>query len=195
MIGELAEILIRVLGGVWVVKEKINFLKEGSLQKKIMFLLYEICLKNMGGYVGLSAKIISPPCLPHGLKGVFVSGGATIGYGCVIFQNVTIGSNSIPTSKTCGSPTVGNNCYIGVGAVIVGDITVGNNCRIGANCTVFFDIPDNSVVLSSKPRVMQKENNINLYYKWSEKGPVYWDKGVWVLEKDQKICELFTGKL
>lgn len=195
MFGELAEIIVKCLGGIWLVKEKVNGMPQG-MKKKLMLLLYDICLRNMGGYIGVSAIISSPPCLPHGLKGVFISGGASIGENCVIFQNVTVGSNPIPTSKTCGFPAIGNNCYIGAGAAIIGHIVIGDNCRIAANCSVFFNMPPNSIAVPSTPRVIQKgEKNINKYYKWSEEGPVYYDKGSWQLEQDQEIIQLFAGKL
>lgn len=166
-----------------------------GLRKNIMMSVYDLCLRNMGGYLGICANIASPPCLPHGLKGVFISGGATIGENCVIFQNVTIGSNSIPRSKTCGAPTIGNNCYIGAGAAIIGNVKIEDKCRIGANCTVFFDMPANSVVVTNSPRIIQRENIVNRYYKWSKDGPIYYDKGEWILENDKEIKELFKGKL
>lgn len=67
-----------------------------------------------------------------------------------------------------GVPTIGDNCYIGSGAKIFGDIKIGNNVRIGANCPVFFDVPDNATVVLPKPRIMQKEAGYQ-YYTLREK--------------------------
>ena len=58
-----------------------------------------------------------------------------------------------------GAPTIGDNCYIGAGAKIVGKIHVGNNVKIGTNCVVFEDIPDNSTVVLSKPRIIVKNDD------------------------------------
>ena len=94
---------------------------------------------------------------PHGFYGIFISNGAKIGTGCTIFQHVTIGSNTLLDSKNSGTPTVGNNVYIGAGAKIIGNVKIGNNVRIGAGCTVTRDVPDNCTVAQSAPFVLQKE--------------------------------------
>lgn len=59
-------------------------------------------------------------------------------------------------SKGYGAPTIGDNCYSGAGAKIIGNVRVGNNCRIGANAVVVEDIPDNSTVVCDKPRIIHK---------------------------------------
>ena len=95
---------------------------------------------------------------PHSFYGIFISQNASIGKGCTIFQQVTIGSNTL--SKTIGGPTIGNNVYIGAGAKIIGNIKVGNNVRIGTNAVVVKDIPDNATVVLQQPRVIIHEDRI-----------------------------------
>lgn len=194
MIGDFAEIIIRLLGGVWSVKKMANSLRPGVNQKTLK-LIFDLSIKNRGGYLGITANIDGPLCLPHGFKGVFISGGATIGKNCVIFQNVTIGSNHIPTSKTCGAPTIGDDCYISAGAAIIGNISIGDNCRIGANCSVFSDLPSNCTAVVQEPRIITKDNINNKYYKWSPRGPLYFNKGKWILENNPSVVKLFKGKL
>lgn len=70
--------------------------------------------------ISIDAKIASPLILPHGVSGIFVTQSATIGKNVVIFQQVTIGANTIKGSKSYGAPTIGNNVYIGAGAKIIG---------------------------------------------------------------------------
>ena len=84
---------------------------------------------------------------PHGFYGIFISQRANVGEGCVIYQQVT-----------GGAPTIGNNCLIGAGAKIIGNVHVGNNVRIGANAIVVDDVPDNCTVVMNKPRVIVREN-------------------------------------
>jgi len=158
-------------------------------------LIYYTYLREIGSFVGHSVIFKSLPLFPHGLKGVFIAGGAHIGTNCVIFQQVTIGANPLPASKTCGLPWIGSNVYIGAGAKIIGNIRVGDNCRIGANCTVFEDIPDNCVVVSQPPRIIQKENLDNRFYRWSAEGPLYYENGNWNLETDPDIIRMLNGKL
>ena len=83
--------------------------------------------------------------MPHGLQGIFISNNAKIGKDVVIFHQVTIGSNTIKGSKSYGSPTIGDGCYIGCGAKIIGGVIIGNNVRVGANCIITQDVSANSV--------------------------------------------------
>lgn len=77
--------------------------------------------------------------MPHGLKSIFISGGSEIGKNCVIYQQVTIGGNSLIDSSSNGSPIIGDNCFIGAGAIVVEDI------------------PLNSLVVAEKPKIIKKD--------------------------------------
>ncbi len=94
---------------------------------------------------------------PHGLSGIFISSGAVIGEGCVLFHQVTVGSNSLRGSKGVGAPVLGDHVYIGAGAKIIGGIRIGSHVRIGANCVVTEDVPDNCTVVMEKPRVIVRD--------------------------------------
>ncbi len=106
--------------------------------------------------ISIDAKIDTSITLPHGVSGIFISQSAEIGKDCVIFQQVTIGANTISGSKSYGAPVIGDAVYIGAGAKIIGGVHVGNNARIGANATVVRDIPDNSVAIQQELRVIEK---------------------------------------
>jgi serine O-acetyltransferase len=114
---------------------------------------------------------INPFITPHGLFGIYISFGAKVGKNCVIFNNVTIGSNTLNDSKGYGAPTIGNNVYIGTGAKIIGNVKIGNNVRIGANCVVTENVPANSTVVLPHSRIIKKNKKQN--NKYSE----------WVLDK------------
>ncbi|MBV1876735.1 MAG: hypothetical protein KUG79_03740 [Pseudomonadales bacterium] len=53
-----------------------------------------------------------------------------------------------------GSPTIGNNVYLGSGVVILGNVTIGDNVLIGANSVVLSDIPPNSLAVGTPARVV-----------------------------------------
>jgi serine O-acetyltransferase len=131
---------------------------------------YTEYLARYGSWIGPGACFGGDPVLPHGVYGIFISDGARIGKDCVIFHQVTIGSNTLAESKGAGAPVIGDNCLIGAGAKIIGGVKVGNNCRIGANCVVYRDIPNNSVAVLSETRVIQKKALDNRYSGW-EQGP------------------------
>lgn len=80
--------------------------------------------------------------LPHFGLGVVIHPRSVIGDNFKIYQNVTIGFR-----KGMGPPRIGDNCYIGAGACILGDIEIGNNVTIGANAVVMMDVPDNYVAV------------------------------------------------
>ncbi|MFJ7509358.1 serine O-acetyltransferase [Peribacillus simplex] len=163
----------------WKLKALCNKVNN-PLLKRVLIQIYNSLLDLKGSYIGHTSIFKGIPMFPHGVNSIFITGGANIGSNCVIFQQVTIGSNSLPDSKTNGSPTIGDNCYIGAGAKIIGNVTIGENVRIGANCVVFTDVPSNSVVVLPPPRVIQKEHEIdNKYYvvKHGKRG--YIDEGEW----------------
>lgn len=107
---------------------------------------------SLGTHISESASFATPPSLPHGIRGIFVSHRAVIGKNAVIFHHVTIGEGK------GGAPQIGDNCYIGAGAKIIGNIKIGNNVRIGAGCVVVTDIPDNCTVVMEKPRVILRND-------------------------------------
>lgn len=102
-----------------------------------------------GFFEPLSARFEARPVFPHGLSGIFVSGGATIGRDCVIFQQATIGSNTLAGSERFGFPSIGRSVYIGAGAKVIGAVTIGDSARIGANTVVTRDVPPWATVVGT----------------------------------------------
>ena len=124
------------------------------------FCTYLMCRSahRHGGYVGPGAEFASQPVLPHGLHGVFISRYAVVGARCKIYQNVTIGE------VDGKAPVIGQDCLIGAGAVLVGDIRVGRGVRIGAGAVVSRDVPDCATVVSQPPRVMERGDGHGVQY-------------------------------
>lgn len=147
----------------WGVKIPVldNYLRKRYLKRAI--------LAN-GSYIGNPMLFKTKPIFPHGICGIFISGAAKVGEECIIFQQVTIGSNYLPGSSNIGAPTIGDNVYIGAGAKIIGGVHIGNNCRIGANAVVFQNVPDNCTVVCERPRVIPSEREINRYYSMNSEG-------------------------
>ena len=146
---------------------KTYFTTKSIFEKRKATLKCAYINRYFGSSIPLNANI-NRFTTPHHFYGIFISAGATIGTGCTIFQNVTIGSNTLLDSKSAGVPTIGNSVYIGAGAKIIGNVKVGNNVRIGAGCTVTRDVPDNCTVAQAAPIVIQKtvpQNNRWVGYK------------------------------
>lgn len=145
-------------GDYWGLKEHLQSHPSGMLKQA-----YEKYFMKYGSYVGIGSQIAGRPYFPHGCVGVFISNDAVIGKDAVIFQQVTIGSNTLPDSKHPGAPTVGDGAYIGAGAKIIGGVTVGDHCRIGANAVVVKDMPPHSVAVCAPTQIIQKENLDNTF--------------------------------
>ena len=138
------------LGHFWKLYRRQKKAKNGILRDILTFRMSR-CAHKHGGYIGSEAEFLGVPKLPHGLHGIFVSRYATIGENCWIYQNVTIGE------VNGKAPVIGDNCLIGAGAVIIGDIRIGNHVKIGAGTVVNADVPDNSTVVSQPMRVLERE--------------------------------------
>jgi serine O-acetyltransferase len=120
------------------------------------------------------------PCFPHGLSGIFISGGARIGKNVVIFQHVTIGSNTLIGSSKFGSPAICDDCYIGAGAKIIGNILVGRSTRIGANAVLTNDVPESSVIYTRATIRKRVENSDNRYFTYRNGKFFYFHDGRYV---------------
>ena len=104
---------------------------------------------SMGTDFGRGAFFAAPPHLPHGLNGIMISHYAKIGGNAVIYHQVTIAQGEGETAAI-----IGDNCFIGAGAKIVGSLCIGHNVKIGANAVVVNDIPDNCTVVGVSARIL-----------------------------------------
>lgn len=137
-----------IYGYFWTFKEKVG-------NSNLKYQIYSQYCARSSAFDGLKFSFTGRPILPHGLNGIHISNGATIGSGVVIFQQVTIGSNTLKGHRREGSPTIGNNVYIGAGAKIIGKVTIGDNCRIGANAVVVTDMKSNSTAVAATTRIIE----------------------------------------
>src|SRR5580704_2345228 len=77
--------------------------------------------------------------------GVVIGETAIVGDDVTLYQGVTLGG----TGKEHGKrhPTIEDHVVVGGGAKILGNITVGRNCRIGAGSVVLRNVPEDSTVV------------------------------------------------
>jgi acetyltransferase-like isoleucine patch superfamily enzyme len=55
-----------------------------------------------------------------------------------------------------GRIKIGNNCFIGIGSIILPNVEIGDNCIIGAGSIVRESIPENSVAAGNPAKVILK---------------------------------------
>ena len=91
--------------------------------------------------------------LPH-TGTIVVSKYAKIGDNCRLHVCTNIGASA----GKRGAPIIGNNCYIGPGAILFGEISIADNTTIAANATVNRSCSTPNVVLAGTPAKVVKEN-------------------------------------
>jgi serine O-acetyltransferase len=132
--------------GNWFYNHRVPFIPR--IIRNLIFLLFN-------SYIPVSANIGKGSVFAYGAIGVVIHANAHIGQGCVLGQGITIGAaEGYISNKVNKCPIIGDNCYIGAGAKIIGDIRIGNNCQIGASAVVLKDVPDNSVVVGIPARIV-----------------------------------------
>jgi serine O-acetyltransferase len=126
----------------WLVKRRIPF-------------IHIFIRRHVELFTGISlppAAVIGKGLLIEHFGGIVVNAQAVIGENCTLSHQVTIG-NKHPGGK---APVIGNNVYVCVGAKILGDITIGDNCIIGAGAVVLESMPANSVIAGVPAKVVKK---------------------------------------
>lgn len=97
----------------------------------------------------------------------------------VTFSNATVLCHDASTKRALGYSKVGRVCigddtFVGCGAIILPNVHVGNKVIIGAGSVVKNDIPDNSVVVGNPARVIYTyDEYIAKNKKMMEDAPVF----------------------
>lgn len=102
------------------------------------------------------------------------------GFPVRIGENVTVGHSAVVHGTT-----IGNNCLIGMGAILMNGSRIGDNCIIGAGSLVpqGREIPAGSLVMGSPARVIRPATDEELERAWAntrlyvEEAARYRDKG------------------
>lgn len=82
--------------------------------------------------------------------GVVIGPDCRIGARCTIMQGATLGAGA------GGSPTLGDDVFVGAGAKIFGRLKVGDRSAIGANSVVLEAIPSNSFAAGMPAAVIKR---------------------------------------
>jgi maltose O-acetyltransferase len=134
-------------------------------------------LKELLGQAGEGIWIEPPFYCDYG-HNIFMEKGSYLNFNCVILDcnTVNIGENTLigpavqiyaayhstdPQARLTGlelaAPVViGNNVWIGGGAIICQSVTIGDNTTIGAGSIVVDDIPPNVVAVGNPCRVIKQ---------------------------------------
>jgi len=144
--------LRRLLDPIWQYQYALRQLEFAinTRRARLIKLFWHWRYRRLGLLLGFS---IPPNVFGPGLSiahfgTIVVNGKARVGANCRIHVCTNIGNHPADPSR---APVIGNNCYIGPGAKIYGDITLGDNVRIGANAVVNRSFPDDDITLVGIP--------------------------------------------
>ena len=118
-----------------------------NMGHKFRYLWYFVKYKRMCYELKVDIKpnVVGPGFrLMHLGAFVHIKKNCRIGKNCTILPGLVIGNKHLEGDNSW--VTIGDDCYIGLGAKIFGEVHIGNNVTIGANAVVTKDIPDNVVV-------------------------------------------------
>lgn len=131
-----------------------------SVLCKAMLVFYKLRLKNLGIKLGFSIDpFVFGPGLSIAHYGcITVNPNARVGSNCRIHEGVTLGA----TNGESGAPIIGDNCFIGSGAKIIGQIEIGNDVAIGAGAVVVKSCEEDGVTLGGVPASIISHNNSSI---------------------------------
>jgi serine O-acetyltransferase len=127
----------------------------GAIPRKFAVIRHRIWSAVTGCDLPINTVIDGGLLLPHP-NGIVVHPMCKIGPNCLIFQQVTLGSNG--SKNNSGVPTLGGHVDVGAGAKILGPITIGDNAVIGANAVVLANVPANAVAIGIPARITLRED-------------------------------------
>ncbi|WP_267405630.1 MULTISPECIES: DapH/DapD/GlmU-related protein [unclassified Chryseobacterium] len=140
-----------------------------------MILLYRIILKIRSLYQDLVKNAAIKVAIHQGMKvgeNLYVQGIPNFGSECFLIEmgdNVTIAEGvsfinhggdgrvtkrieKYKDGRTFGRIKIGNNTFIGKGAVLLPGVSIGSNCIVGSMSVVSSSVPDNSVYAGAPAR-------------------------------------------
>lgn len=118
-----------------------------ALRRKLVHARHRLWSIVAGADIPLGTSIGGGLRLPHP-NGIVIHPDVEIGPNCMIYQQVTIGSDG------AGVPRIGGHVDFGAGAKVLGPISIGDHVLIGANAVVIRDVPSHSMAVGVPARIV-----------------------------------------
>ena len=115
--------------------------------------LSQKAVRKTGIEIHPGAQIGKGLFIDHG-SGVIIGETTIIGDNCTLYQGVTLGGTGKESGKR--HPTLGNNVMVSAGAKVLGSFTIGDNCKIGAGSVVLEEVPPNCTVVGIPGRIVKR---------------------------------------
>ncbi len=148
---------------------------------------------KVGENVSINTKNID---YGHGFL-ISIGSNVTIALDAVILAHDASTKPFLGYSKV-GKVEIGNDVFIGAGAIVLPNVRIGNRVIVGAGCLVNRNIPENSVVVGNPARVIGSfDEYIEKNRQLMKKVPVYdtyWPNKT-ALQIEEMQNELQIGKI
>lgn len=148
---------------IYVLRHTEFYKNSNSLFAKLLLPIYKIWLQRLSATTGISIPINT--CAEgltiyhHG--SIVVNGACRIGKNLCICNNVNIGANN----GGLEAPIIGDNVFIGPGAVLFGEIQIADGVYIGANSVVSKNIMTPNSVYAGAPAKFIRMDEITWWQK------------------------------
>lgn len=128
-----------------------NCKKDSFSQIYFNYLRYRMYRLSMKFNLCIPQNVFGPGLAIANFSGqIIVSSKAEVGANCRISQCVTIGREQ-RENRNPGAPRIGNNVFIGPGAVIIGRIEIADDIAIGANSFVTKSFKEPGITIAGLP--------------------------------------------
>ncbi len=133
-----------------------------SLGRKICYHLLWILLSLLVPHrndmeLNSSAKIGGGLVIYHG-SGLVVGSGIKAGKNLTLEHGVTLGNRiGSSTESPFSSPVIGDDCFIGCGAAVLGPVRLGDGAKVGANAVVLSDVPANCTAVGVPAKILSQK--------------------------------------
>jgi acetyltransferase-like isoleucine patch superfamily enzyme len=92
----------------------------------------------------------------NGLSGIHIGDDVILSARCMVIAAMLEprGFSDLGSRHYVDAPiSIGDGCWIGAGAIILGGVSIGSNCIVGAGAVVTRDVPPGSIVAGNPARV------------------------------------------
>lgn len=132
-----------------------GYLKTKPLFRRTLYPLVKLILLRCRYKYGIAIPEytrIGPGLLINRFGGIYIGGDAVIGCNVNITHGVLLGYTN--RGARAGAPVVGDRCFLGAGAKVIGHVRLGNRSSIGANAVVSKDVEDGGVAVGIPAKVI-----------------------------------------
>lgn len=136
---------------------------QAGIVYKLLFIWYYRRYRKLGYKLGFSIplNVFGPGMsIPH-YGTIVVNGNSRIGKNCRIHASVNIGASGGSNS----APVIGDNVYLGPGAILFGKIVIADNVTVAANATVNKSFEKENSTIGGTPATLLKENTTTWWGK------------------------------